>query len=114
MLDVVKSAAEQKTDAKAAEGSSPTDGSQDKTADAAGADKAKAEGVDKSDAEIPAEFHKHPAWQRLIRERDENKGAAEQFGQITGFKIGRATSELQSLMRISYAVFCLQKKQDTT
>src|SRR3546814_14255305 len=51
---------------------------------AAGADKAKAEGVDKSDAEIPAEFHKHPAWQRLIRERDENKGAAEQFGQITG------------------------------
>src|SRR3546814_83015 len=52
---------------------------------AAGADKAKAEGVDKSDAEIPAEFHKHPAWQRLIRERDENKGAAEQFGQITGF-----------------------------
>src|SRR3546814_10037716 len=40
-------------------------------------------------AKIPAsaiaEFHKHPAWQRLIRERDENKGAAEQFGQITGF-----------------------------
>src|SRR3546814_9647527 len=25
-------------------------------------------------------------------------------------KIGRATSELQSLMRISYAVFCLTKK----
>src|SRR3546814_2108912 len=25
-------------------------------------------------------------------------------------EIGRATSELQSLMRISYAVFCLQKK----
>src|SRR3546814_6297516 len=28
-------------------------------------------------------------------------------------KIGRATSELQSLMRISYAVFCLQKKKKT-
>src|SRR3546814_7856751 len=27
------------------------------------------------------------------------------------FKIGRATSELQSLMRISYAVFCLKKKK---
>src|SRR3546814_3731193 len=27
------------------------------------------------------------------------------------FKIGRAQSELQSLMLISYAVFCLQKKQ---
>src|SRR3546814_3436325 len=26
-------------------------------------------------------------------------------------KIGRATSELQSLMRLSYAVFCLKKKK---
>src|SRR3546814_6275083 len=29
-------------------------------------------------------------------------------------EIGRATSELQSLMRISYAVFCLQKKKIAT
>src|SRR3546814_6846941 len=29
----------------------------------------------------------------------------------TDLKIGRATSELQSLMRISYAVFCLKKKK---
>src|SRR3546814_2240119 len=29
-------------------------------------------------------------------------------------QIGRATSELQSLMRISYAVFCLKKKKNTT
>src|SRR3546814_3645373 len=29
-------------------------------------------------------------------------------------KIGRATSELQSLMRISYAVFCLKKKKTKT
>src|SRR3546814_5748818 len=28
-----------------------------------------------------------------------------------GHQIGRATSELQSLMRISYAVFCLTKKK---
>src|SRR3546814_5802069 len=28
-------------------------------------------------------------------------------------QIGRATSELQSLMRISYAVFCLKKKTNT-
>src|SRR3546814_1503945 len=28
--------------------------------------------------------------------------------------IGRATSELQSLMRTSYAVFCLQKKKQDT
>src|SRR3546814_8940183 len=31
-----------------------------------------------------------------------------------GLEIGRATSELQSLMRISYAVFCLKKKKITT
>src|SRR3546814_14362543 len=30
------------------------------------------------------------------------------------FEIGRATSELQSLMRISYAVFCLKKKKHHT
>src|SRR3546814_1076748 len=30
---------------------------------------------------------------------------------VTGGEIGRATSELQSLMRISYAVFCLKKKK---
>src|SRR3546814_10913545 len=29
-------------------------------------------------------------------------------------QIGRHTSELQSLMRISYAVFCLKKKHKTT
>src|SRR3546814_2912470 len=29
-------------------------------------------------------------------------------------EIGRAHAELQSLMRISYAVFCLQKKTQTT
>src|SRR3546814_1121672 len=29
-------------------------------------------------------------------------------------EIGRATSELQSLMRISYAVFCLKKKKHKT
>src|SRR3546814_4938004 len=30
---------------------------------------------------------------------------------VRGREIGRAHSELQSLMRISYAVFCLQKKK---
>src|SRR3546814_1787842 len=31
-----------------------------------------------------------------------------------GQEIGRAPSELQSLMRISYAVFCLKKKKNKT
>src|SRR3546814_3393817 len=39
----------------------------------------------------------------LRRERDENDERSEEH-----------TSELQSLMRISYAVFCLKKKKRTT
>src|SRR3546814_1903257 len=44
-------------------------------------------------------------------------------GQIIHYRLGRSasdprseehTSELQSLMRISYAVFCLKKKKKTT
>src|SRR3546814_2141359 len=40
-------------------------------------------------------------------------GASGTYIQMFGDndKIGRATSELQSLMRISYAVFCLKKKK---
>src|SRR3546814_6343523 len=34
---------------------------------------------------------------------------AEWDDTFAAFQIGRATSELQSLMRISYAVFCLKK-----
>src|SRR3546814_3943084 len=37
--------------------------------------------------------------------------AAELGGVSFTKEIGRATSELQSLMRISYAVFCLKKKK---
>src|SRR3546814_3905297 len=33
------------------------------------------------------------------------------IAEITSTKIGRAHVELQSLMRISYAVFCLKKKK---
>src|SRR3546814_5687035 len=40
-------------------------------------------------------------------------GRAEMAGTAAG-KIGRHTSELQSLMRISYAVFCLKKKNRYT
>src|SRR3546814_8598970 len=34
-------------------------------------------------------------------------------GAFTPWRSEEHTSELQSLMRISYAVFCLKKKQDT-
>src|SRR3546814_5764857 len=34
----------------------------------------------------------------------------EAFGPVAGMRSEEHTSELQSLMRISYAVFCLKKK----
>src|SRR3546814_8471851 len=58
--------------------------------------------------------------------RIERGGVVEQFGRMREHGVGRGdqtalhqrrseehTSELQSLMRISYAVFCLKKKNNT-
>src|SRR3546814_6044312 len=45
---------------------------------------------------------------------DEPKPTKETYGYATGGWVARSeehTSELQSLMRISYAVFCLKKKK---
>src|SRR3546814_7155029 len=50
------------------------------------------------------EFMRDQRHQRLVA--DDHRGGDERQAQI-----GRATSELQSLMRISYAVFCLKKKK---
>src|SRR3546814_2331849 len=41
-------------------------------------------------------------------------GTGGQSLRIKNGEIGRAPSELQSLMRISYAVFCLKKKKKET
>src|SRR3546814_3335369 len=44
-------------------------------------------------------------------------GGAYEEGRTAGWNLGRSeghTSELQSLMRISYAVFCLKKKTTDT
>src|SRR3546814_6615652 len=38
---------------------------------------------------------------------------SEDFGQTLGVRSEEHTSELQSLMSISYAVFCLKKKTNT-
>src|SRR3546814_1745405 len=35
----------------------------------------------------------------------------DRFSRVNACQIGRAHAELQSLMRISYAVFCLKKKK---
>src|SRR3546814_7006868 len=41
-------------------------------------------------------------------------GFTEQSGTNTQYRSEEHTSELQSLMRISYAVFCLKKKKNHT
>src|SRR3546814_4101801 len=51
---------------------------------------------------------------QTARERDLERGEPHQFVAIVDMSVERRseehTSELQSLMRISYAVFCLKKK----
>src|SRR3546814_5438980 len=47
---------------------------------------------------------------------DADTAVGEQLGGLGRLRLGRSeehTSELQSLMRISYAVFCLKKKKKT-
>src|SRR3546814_10531764 len=48
----------------------------------------------------------------VTNERIAERGPAVRCGETE--QIGRHTSELQSLMRISYAVFCLKKKKQNT
>src|SRR3546814_4538419 len=50
--------------------------------------------------------HRHMGAERC---RDRHGGARDQSG-ASGLRSEEHTSELQSLMRISYAVFCLKKK----
>jgi len=42
-----------------------------------GADQQKPEKSEEAKEEVPKEFHKHPAWQRIMKERDEAKKAVE-------------------------------------
>src|SRR3546814_3192978 len=48
------------------------------------------------------------------RRRRHRAGHSERDGQFGAIRSEEHTSELQSLMRISYAVFCLKKKNNTT
>src|SRR3546814_3846907 len=65
--------------------------------------------------------HQHWHVQRQRQQRDEDAGAAHAHRQRGHHRADQAqqrrseehTSELQSLMRISYAVFCLKKKNTT-
>src|SRR3546814_3465128 len=52
----------------------------------------------------------HAALARLIKESGRTGEAAKAVAQVLEPRSEEHTSELQSLMRISYAVFCLKKK----
>src|SRR3546814_9039718 len=47
----------------------------------------------------------------LLGPRIEREGRVAAVARAADVQIGRAHAELQSLMRISYAVFCLKKKK---
>lgn len=51
-----------------------TESAKDTTAESKNTDKSEAKEV-----EVPKEFHKHPAWQRILKERDEARKAAEEL-----------------------------------
>src|SRR3546814_5236092 len=51
---------------------------------------------------------------RLVQVRDGDADVVDADEQVLGDRSEEHTSELQSLMRISYAVFCLKKKTHIT
>src|SRR3546814_7618063 len=60
--------------------------------------------------------HDQQMLDRAVLALADQRGAGEddgEHGHVVDDQIGRAPSELQSLMRISYAVFCLKKKKKT-
>src|SRR3546814_5337136 len=53
-------------------------------------------------------------FEQLVDGRMRDEIAANGVLYVRNFRSEEHTSELQSLMRISYAVFCLKKKKHTT
>src|SRR3546814_8758656 len=80
-----------------------------------GADHADGQAADDDapEAAEPAERHGHEGHQREVVS-DVGRRASERQKQEAGQRRSEEhTSELQSLMRLSYAVFCLKKKKNT-
>src|SRR3546814_4808941 len=67
-------------------------------------------GPDRADGR---QFRAHPAGGGDGRRRARAAGGGRP-GRVDGRRSEEHTSELQSLMRISYAVFCLKKKKNRT
>src|SRR3546814_8047280 len=52
-----------------------------------------------------------PSQKLRAESTDQSGGGGVSIGPLSGLRSEEHTSELQSLMRISYAVFCLKKKK---
>src|SRR3546814_1123680 len=65
-------------------------------------------------AGIPGDDRGGDRFGRLAHRRPPHMARSGTAGQGAGSRSEEHTSELQSLMRISYAVFCLKKKKQTT
>src|SRR3546814_8922791 len=61
-----------------------------------------------------ATSHTHRSPRNVVQRRDGGDLVSCRFHFPHSFRSEEHTSELQSLMRISYAVFCLKKKTKTT
>ncbi len=83
MLDKVQEALTRKSD-KAQEKPPVSKEDETKKPDADAEQKPKDEKPGEN-AEVPKEFAKHPAWQRIIKERDANKADASAYRNISGF-----------------------------
>src|SRR3546814_2818619 len=59
---------------------------------------------------VSSRGNRHEAWSRSVRRHEVRHLAGQIVTTLHACRSEEHTSELQSLMRISYAVFCLKKK----
>src|SRR3546814_6122781 len=71
---------------------------------------AAAEGPDPHSASLPRRLCAESRLRARLADRLRPQGRDRQFDSLLRLRSEEHTSELQSLMRISYAVFCLKKK----
>src|SRR3546814_4928042 len=76
--------------------------------------RAQVEAADALYAKMREANHDGEVRMRLHRGQLQRRGPARLWQRLTHLRSEEHTSELQSLMRISYAVFCLKKKKYKT
>jgi len=77
--DIVDAAFDKMDEESTSSDSSAEEKTEDETTETedSSAEDEKTEKSEEKEAEVPKEFHKHPAWQRILKERDEARQKAE-------------------------------------